>query len=447
MLSGAMQTLAGRDADMWAEAPDATSQRRVASCPVRERPRISWMRGDAPPRISFGRLRSRALGQVPPHRRREPGMIYAGVDIAKTDHVIGAVDERGAEMCRPMPFKNTEAGLERAVAWLEGLAGSPSDVVVGMEATGHYWMACYSFLVARGYSVAVINPMQVKAVRKLKGLDKVKNDRVDAWLIAEALRIGQYDETRLATDEVASLRSLSRYLQSLRGMVAELKTQCVCLMDAHFPEYAGIFSDMFGAGSLARDVAEASRRGGKSAGYAARIKAAARSSIGVRLGQEAASFQVKSLIRQIEFADSECAKVEARVRALLDEVEPLVLTIPGVSYATGAQIVSEIGDVSRFRNASALVSYAGLNSSVSQSGQFDSGGGPITKHGSPYLRRALWLAANRARQYDPGLRAFYDKKRAEGKPHRVAVTAVARKLCHIVFAVMRDQVPYDPGRE
>ena len=342
-------------------------------------------------------------------------MIYAGVDIAKTDHVIGAVDERGAEMCRPMPFKNTEAGLERAVAWLEGLAGSPSDVVVGMEATGHYWMACYSFLVARGYSVAVINPMQVKAVRKLKKLDKVKNDRIDAWLIAETLRIGRYDETRLATDEVASLRSLSRYLQSLRGMAAELKTQCVCLMDAHFPEYAGIFSDMFGAGSravlsksplpfelarrradsLARDIAEASRRGGKSAGYAARIKAAARSSIGVRLGQEAASFQVKSLIRQIEFADSECAKVEARVRALLDEVEPLVLTIPGVSYATGAQIVSEIGDVSRFRNASALVSYAGLNSSVSQSGQFDSGGGPITKHGSPYLRRALWLAAAR----------------------------------------------------
>lgn len=302
MLSDAMQTLAGRDADMTAEATGATSQRRVASCPVRERPRISWMRGDAPPRISFGRLRSRALGQAPPHRRREPGMIYAGVDIAKTDHVIGAVDERGAEMCPPMPFKNTEAGLERAVAWLEGLAGSPSDVVVGMEATGHYWMACYSFLVARGYSVAVINPMQVKAVRKLKGLDKVKNDRVDAGLIAEALRIGQYDETRLATDEMASLRSLSRYLQSLRGMVAELKTQCICLMDAHFPEYAGIFSDMFGAGSravlsksplpfelarrradsLARDIAEASRRGGKSSGYAAKIKAAAKSSIGVR---------------------------------------------------------------------------------------------------------------------------------------------------------------------
>ncbi|QUC04056.1 transposase [Atopobium sp. oral taxon 416] len=58
-----------------------------------------------------------------------------------------------------------------------------------METTGHYWMICYSFLVARSYSVAVINPMQVKAVRTLKGLDKVKNDRIDAGLIAETLRI------------------------------------------------------------------------------------------------------------------------------------------------------------------------------------------------------------------------------------------------------------------
>ena len=130
-------------------------------------------------------------------------MIYAGVDIAKTNHVVGAVDGRGDEVCRPMPFKNTEAGFERAAAWLEGLAESPSDVVVGMEATGHCWVACYSFLVARGYSVAVINLVQVKAVRKLKGLDKVKNDRVDAGLMAETLCIGQYDETRLATNEVA----------------------------------------------------------------------------------------------------------------------------------------------------------------------------------------------------------------------------------------------------
>ena len=393
-------------------------------------------------------------------------MIYAGVDIAKVDHVIGAVDESGDRACKAMGFKNSAAGFERCEAWLEGVAEDPSGVLVGMEATGHYWMALYAFLVSRGYSVAVIDPAQVKAVRKLRGLDKVKNDRVDAGLIAETLRIGQYDPTRLATDEVQSLRTLTRYHQALKSELAEVKTQCTCLLDSYFPELSGAFSDMFCAAgravlsrsplpselarrrvdSLQRDISEAARGSRRMDGKAAELKALARRSVGIRLGEAASSFQVRSLVRQMDFLDGECAGVERRVSELLERIEPLVLTIPGVSHATGAQIVAEIGDIGRFRNATALVSYAGLNSSVSQSGKFDSGGGPITKHGSPYLRRALWLAANRSRQHDPSLRAFYERKRAEGKCHRVAVTAVARKLCHIVFAVMRDRAPYDPAR-
>ena len=166
----------------------------------------------------------------------------------------------------------------------------------------------------------------------------------------------------------------------------------------------------------------------------------------MRLGEDAASFQVKSMAAQVEFLNATIAKVDAEVRALLDRVEPLIVTIPGVSYTTGAQIVAEIGDVRRFKNAAAIVKYAGLNSGVSQSGKFEASGEPITKKGSPYLRRALWLAANRARQHDPRMRAYYDKLREAGKCHRVAVTACARKLCHVVFAVMRDRVPYDPER-
>lgn len=149
---------------------------------------------------------------------------------------------------------------------------------------------------------------------------------------------------------------------------------------------------------------------------------------------------------QIEFLNKTAAKVEAQVRELLNRVEPLIVTVPGISTTTGAQIVAEIGDVRRFKNAAAVVKYAGLNSGVSQSGRFEAKGEPIAKKGSPYLRRSLWLAANRARQFDPKLKEFYEKKRDEGKCHRVAVTAVARKLCHIVFAVMRDRVPYDPDK-
>lgn len=392
-------------------------------------------------------------------------MIYAGVDIAKTDHVIGAVDETGAEIAKPMGFKNTEAGFERCVAWLESVAESEDEVFVGMEATGHYWKACFAHLAAAGYRVCVVNPMQVHAMRRLKGLSGVKNDRIDARLIAETLRQGDYDETRLATDEVQALRQLTRYRQALKQELAAVKTQAVCVLDAYFPEYAGLFSDVFGAASLkvlaecptpsevgrrrastiAKLLSEGSR-GRLGADKAAQLKAAARSSVGIRLGEDAASFQIKTQVSQIEFLNATVAKVEREVASLLARIEPNVTTIPGVSTATGAQIVAEIGDVRRFGGGAAIVKYAGLNPGVDESGKFSAEGVPITKHGSPYLRRALWLAANRARQYDPRLKAFYDKKRREGKPHRVAVTAVARKLCHVVYAVMRDGEPYDPAK-
>ena len=392
-------------------------------------------------------------------------MYYVGVDIAKRVHVIGAVDERGKAVCKPMSFKNSGDGFERCICWLEGLAEEPDDVLVAMEATGHYWMALFSHLVAAGYAVCVINPMQVKAVRKLKGMEHVKNDRVDSELIAETLRIGQCEPSALADEKVQSFRVLTRYHQSIKGDVAEVKTQLICILDAYFPEYESLFSDPMCASSLAllelaplpadlvrrkattvsRTLLEASR-GRLSEGKATEVMEAAKTSVGYRIGSEAASIQVRSLVRTIEFLQDEANKIAARIGALLRDIEPLVLTIPGVGEVTGAQIVAEIGDISRFASAKALVRYAGLDSSVSQSGEFDSGGGSISKGGDPYLRRSIWLAASRAWQYDTKLREFYRKKRAEGKPHRVAVTAVARKLCHIVFAVMRDKKEYDPDR-
>lgn len=392
-------------------------------------------------------------------------MIYAGVDIAKDDHVIDAVDELGEQVSKAMPFKNSEAGFERCVAWLEGVAEDPSGVLVAMEATGHYWMACFSYLAARGYAVTVVNPMHVGAVRRIKNLNRVKNDRIDAWLIAETLRIGEFDPTRLATDELQSLKTLTRYRQSLRDQIAEVKTKATCLLDSYFPEYAGLFSDMFGAASMAllakaqvpsavsrmrastiADTLSAASRGRLGAEKAAEVRAAARRSVGIRLGEDAAAFEIREYVDLIAYLSKKQGRADAQIEELLMRIEPMVLTIPGISVALGAQIVAEIGDVGRFRNGASVVKYAGLNSGVSQSGQFEGKGLPISKTGSPYLRRAMWLAAESARKYDPGLRAFYDKKRAEGKGHRVAVTAVARKLCHIVYAVMRDRVAYDPDR-
>ncbi len=392
-------------------------------------------------------------------------MIYAGVDIAKNDHVIGAIDDSGDPVCRPLQFKNSESGFEKCIAWLEGIAEDPGDVTVAMEATGHYWMACFSYLTSAGYAVVVINPVHVKAVRKLKSFSGVKNDRIDSALIAETLRIGEYDPTQLATDELQSLRALTRYRQGLTEQIAQTKTKVICLMDSYFPECAGLFSDMFSAASVAlmskspipaeiarmktpalAKLLSSASRGRHGQKKAEEVKRAAKSSVGIRLGEQTAAFEIREYLALIGYLNEKLDRADEQIRVMLEAIEPLVLTIPGVSVTLGAQIVAEIGDIGRFKNGASVVKYAGLNSGVNQSGAFEAKGSPITKAGSPYLRRAIWLAAESARRFDPKLSAFYEKKRSEGKGHRVAVTAVARKLCHVIYAVMRDQVPYDPGK-
>lgn len=390
-------------------------------------------------------------------------MIYAGIDIAKNDHVIGATDDRGKDACKPMQFANSAPGFDRCVAYLEGLGVAKSELMVGMEATGHYWLPLFCRLQDEGYAVTVINPMRTDAMRRFKGSSRVKTDVIDCVLIAETLRCGDFEPSRLGDEAMIELRQLTRLHQELKGNVADLKRQVIVALDQVFPEYDSIFSDTFGESSKAflkrcptpeeclgirvdsiAKTLERASHGHLGREKADEIKGIARESCGISVATSAFSFQIKLLIAQIDFIEGQVGEVEERIRAGLDAVEPLILTIPGIGYTLGAQIVSEIGDVRRFRNASSIVKYAGINPSISQSGKFSSDDNHITKQGSPYLRRALYLVAMAQLKLDTPFREYYAKKRADGKSHREALIALARKLVHVIYAVLSKQEPYDP---
>lgn len=393
-------------------------------------------------------------------------MLYAGIDIAKHDHWISSADERGRALTKPMGFKNSKAGFEKCVRYLEGLSEDKSCVLVGMEATGHYWLACFCALAAAGYSAVVINPMQTDAMRRFKNLGKVKTDRIDCGIIAEALRCGDFEPSRLADERMMSLRQMTRLHQSMTEEVADLKRRVIVALDQVFPEYGRLFSDTFGETSKAflkrcptpeecaaidvrtlTGLLERASKGKLDRERAEELKAAAKGSCGIRMATDAFSFQIKLLVKQMEFVEGQIGEAESKIKVLLDEIEPLILTVPGISYKLGAQIVSEISDVKRFKNASAIVRYAGINPSRNQSGTFDGEANHITKQGSPYLRRALYLAAMAQLKTHGPLYDYYAKKRADGKAHREALVAVARKLVHIIYAVLSKQEPYDPGFE
>lgn len=149
------------------------------------------------------------------------------------------------------------------------------------------------------------------------------------------------------------------------------------------------------------------------------------------------------MIEQINFIEKQVSDVEKQISVLLEKIKTPITTIPGIGNVIGATILGEVGDINRFSSAAKLVAYAGIDASVSQSGEYECTNNHMSKRGSPYLRKALFRAAFVASNSDPVFKAYYQKKRMESKHHNVAVGAVARKLCYTIYAVLKNNVPYE----
>ena len=233
------------------------------------------------------------------------------------------------------------------------------------------------------------------------------------------------------------------------------------ILDQVFPEYDNLFSNMFGQSSKAflktygtpdqtidlntRSLATLLRkasRGHHSTDKAREIKAAAAKSVGLTLCSDAFAFQLRILIEQIEFTEKQLDEIEKKIAQQLKKINSVILTIPGVGPTTGAIILGEIGYISRFSNPKKLVAYAGIDPTMYQSGNFNGQHNRLSKKGSPYLRRAVWMSALIAYRFDPVFRAYYEKKRAEGKSHGTALGAVSRKLLYTIYAVLKENKPY-----
>ena len=155
------------------------------------------------------------------------------------------------------------------------------------------------------------------------------------------------------------------------------------------------------------------------------------------------SFQLKLLIEQISFIENQVSDVEKQIKEILAKINSPITTVPGIGNITAATILGEIGDINRFSSGAKLVAYAGIDATISPSGEYESTNNRMSKRGSPYLRKALFQAAFIASNCDPVFKDYYQRKRAEGKHHKVAVGAVARKLCHTIHAVLKNNSTYE----
>lgn len=389
-------------------------------------------------------------------------MFIIGIDIAKRSHEAVIITEDGQIVRKAFNFRNNCTGYNLLLEQVRKLTNVKSQIVFAMESTAHYWLALYARLLKDGYTVIVLNPIQSHSLRELY-IRKTKTDAKDSLIIADLVRFGRCQASNVPQDKLLALRELCRSRAYLIDTAADLKRKLIALLDRIFPEYETLFDSIFGKASVAvlrkyptpqklknahleklTEILWESSGGHFGEWKARQLKEAAYNSFGIEDGCGVYSALLGMFLEQILSLTEQADLIEKQIASLLKEFDTQLTSIPGVGTVLAATILSEIGDISRFSSADKLLAFAGLDPSVKQSGEFKSNQNRMSKRGSPYLRRAIWLASTVAVQCDPMFGAYYEKKMSEGLHYMNVVGHVSRKMTAVIFAVLRDGQSYQP---
>ena len=387
-------------------------------------------------------------------------MIYVGIDVAKDKHDCFITNSDGEVLFPVFTIQNNRDGFDDLFAKIHSISTDLSNIKVGLEATGHYSYNLLGYLIDKGLTTFVINPLHTNLYRKSLSLRKTKTDKVDARTIALMLmsdvNLKSYSDTSYHNEE---LKSLTRYRFDKVQERAQLKQSVSRLVTILFPEleklvptlhiasvYA-LLSELPSAGKIASchlthltKLLENASKSRYSREKAIEIRNAARTSIGSTM--PAKSLELKHTLWLIRELDSEIAEIESEIKRIMDEINSPILTIPGISYRMGAMILAEIGDFSRFDSPDKILAYAGASPSTYQSGQLESSYSHMEKRGSRYLRFALINAAKYVCHWDKTFGAYLQKKISEGKHYNVAITHATKKLVRLIYAMEKSGKPY-----
>ena len=391
-------------------------------------------------------------------------MVCVGIDVAKDKHDCFILSSEGEVLADVFTIANNRDGFELLLQTIRSCTRPTDNIKVGLEATGHYSYNILGFLLENGLHTFLINPLHTNLYRKSLSLRQTKTDRIDARTIASMLMsdvdLKSYTDTAYHNEE---LKSLTRYRFGKVNERAQLKQSVSRLVNILFPELETLVPSLHMASVYAmlaefpsaRQIADAhlthfkavltdASRGRYDRDKAVEIREVARRSVGSAM--PAKSLELQHTIRLIRELNKEIDEIEAAIKAIVDEMAPPILTIPGISYRMGAMILAEIGDFSRFDSSDKLLAYAGLSPSTYESGKLKATGtyAHMEKRGSRYLRYALFNATKFVCHWEPSFAAYLARKRAEGKHYNVAISHAAKKLVRLIFALQTSGKAFQP---
>lgn len=380
-------------------------------------------------------------------------MFNCGIDIAKNKHWARVVNSNGQTIVEPFEFENNHKGFKFLLDQVKHL--DLTNILFSMESTGHYDRTLSKFLLKNNCKIGSINPLQTNALRKVE-IRKTKNDKIDTGIIAKCALLGNFSTVNESDPLLEELKSLTRFREQLVKDRTRAKLRLVSCLDQSFPEL-----DSFFKGNLHLDTSYAllekyslptdlknvridtlitllstNSKGRYSKEEASKLKDLAKDSIGIN--NPSLSIQIKLLIKQIKLLNEQIEEIESKTKSIMDELDSVILSIPGISYTLGSIILSEITDINNFSESCKLLAFAGLDPSVIQSGNFNAPSTKISKRGSSSLRYALVKAASLIIRYNDTFNKYYTEKRNQGKDYYCALGHVAHKLVRVIFHLLKN---------
>ena len=402
---------------------------------------------------------------------------FVGIDIAKSFHVAYVVNQDDKTIKSSFKFNNDEDGFSKLLLLLNSI-DEVSTFTIGMEATGIFFENLYIYLKEKEFNVILLNPYQTNRFREMDTMKKVKNDNIDALMIASLIKSGRYSKAYVSEDMYQSIKSLYRHKNTLLEEMKKHKRQISTLLAVVFPEMEQVIKDPFNVTGLALlekyptakhyEYASIERilktfRGIKGNNFneqkAQKLLELAQHSVYQGNGKDERAYVIKSHIRVIKLLQEELKELENEMLKLFKQSPQLnkneeqeiidiidnLRTIPGVSDKTIFALISECGDLSRFKSNSHFIGYLGLYPTLEQSGNKVSYG-PIAKRGAKFAKKALYQASIAAIRHNNELNKLFMDKVSQGRAKKEAVVIVARKLAQIVLAIYKNNVAYNPQR-
>lgn len=385
-------------------------------------------------------------------------MRFAGIDIGAEHHVVAVVDDTGATVTKSTKVAEDAGGYERVRAAL----GEPEEVLVAMEATGHYWQNLFAVLAGHGYTIALLNPLRTARFAS-EDLVRTKTDAIDALGIARFAQQKRPAATPLTDAATLELRELVLMRERIVQEIGDKVRQLHRVVDLGFPELTRHVKTLDSelALTLLYELPTAASYKSVTSTWIARlvydgrhkidrelanaIYAAASTSVGQHHGP-AFQLEVRYLCEHIRLLKKQLKTLEGDIERKLEdnEVGTLLTTIPGIGPQTSARIIAAVEDPAKFRDGAAFASYLGVVPALKHSGKHTPARAAISPIGHARLRKNLWMPVLTAVRKNPWLRAFFERLVSAGKPRKVAMIAAMRKLAHAIYSVAKNRRPFVP---